>query len=74
MSNPVIWEKIRKQVISLSSVELAQRVVKVNNSWKQHSSIGSVFSFHILVFIKNQGWHFMGLVCLADESHLFALF
>ena len=26
---PVLWEKIRKKVMNLSSVELAQRVIKV---------------------------------------------
>ena len=31
ISNPVFWEKNKKNVISLSSVEFTQRVVKVNN-------------------------------------------
>ena len=30
MSNPVFWEKIRKNIINLSSAENAQRVIKVN--------------------------------------------
>ena len=29
MSSPVFWEKVRKLFVSLSSAELAQRVVKV---------------------------------------------
>ena len=29
MSNPVLWEKSEKKVISLLSAELAERVVKV---------------------------------------------
>ena len=29
MSNPVFWEKDKKNIISLSSAELSKRVVKV---------------------------------------------
>ena len=41
MPNPVFWEKIRKNIISLSSTELAQTVVKVK---KQQNFIFPIIS------------------------------
>ena len=42
MSDPVFWKKIRKNIINLSSAELAQRVLNVERDLK-YQIINSLF-------------------------------
>ena len=42
ISDPVFREKLRKNIISLSSAELAQMVVKVKSHWNCHIKTGSL--------------------------------
>ena len=52
MSMPIFWEKNKKNIISLSSAEFAQRVVKVNAVLgAEHSNYILQIKKHLLILI-----------------------